>query len=264
MGIHPPRLPDPTAPEADRVGHSRRGFLARVAVGGAALAVGSQVVPVGGLLPLGAQEGDDEVAELSEAAVQIQLLASLALGAAAVHRAAAEVTGVPEPSVEVIRSFGAQHGSQGAALNALLPAEAVAVANETLVTEGSAAVQGGAAPAVLAALRDQAEQLAATHLAALEVIEDQNDAQVVVRTFATISQQAVVLGSLAGEPTEAVVIETQTTDGALTAASHPVTTEAEDEAAAEAEGTEAGGSDGESTTTSATEGGADTTTTTEG
>jgi hypothetical protein len=258
VGIHPPRLPVPTAEGVEPFGHSRRGFLARVAVGGAALAVGSQVVPTGGLLPVGAQEEGEVALDADE--VIVQHLASVALAAADAHRAAADAAGIAEPTVEVIRAFGGHHRSQAAALNALIPEEVlVEVPNPTLLAEVTAGLEGASGEAaVLAVLRDMSEQIVATHLAALESIEDQNDAATIAAAMGTISQHAVVLGELGGDSVESVSPEVQTTDGALTPASHPVATA--EEAAAE----EAAPADGETTTTTAGGDAETTTTTTEG
>ncbi len=253
MGIHPPRLTDPTAEDVEPVGHSRRGFLTRVAVGGAALAVGSQVVPVGGLLPVGAQE-DGEVA-LDADETTIQHLASVALAAAEAHRTAATVEGIPETTVEVIRSFGGHHRSQAAALNGLIPEDAeVTVPNETLLGEVTSALDGASGEAaVLAVLRDMTEQIVATHLAALESVEDQNDARPIAAAMATVSQHAVVLGVLGGESIETASPETQSTDGALTPEAYPVSFPEEaapaEEAPAEEGTTTTAGEDAETTTT---------------
>jgi hypothetical protein len=260
VGTHPPRLPDPTAEAVEPLGHSRRGFLARVAVGGAVLAVGSQVVPTGGLLPLGAQEDDTVALDADE--TTLQHLASIALAAAAAHRAGAEVAGIQETNVEVIRSFGDHHRRQAAALNGLIPEEAlVEVPNETLLSEVTAALEGADEVAALAALKDMTEKIAATHLAALESVEDQNDARTIAAALGTVSQHAVVLGVLGGESVEAASPETQSTDGALTPSAYPVTFAEEEDAAADGEVPSQGDS---STTTTAGDDADATTTTTEG
>jgi hypothetical protein len=250
VGIDPPRLPDPTA---EAVGHSRRGFLTRVAVGGAVLAVGSQVVPTGGLLPLGAQEDDTVALDADE--TTLQFLASVALAAADAHRAGAEVAGIEETTVEVIRSFGANHRTQAGALNALIPEDAlVTVPNEALLSEATAALAGaGDEVAVLGVLRDMTEQIAATHLAALESVEDQNDAGVIAAALGTVSQQATVLAVLGGDSVEAASPATQTTEGALTPAEYPVSFP-DEEAPAEEEGTTTTAGEDADTTTTTTEG----------
>jgi hypothetical protein len=262
VGIHPPRLPDPTTEVVEPLGHSRRGFLARVAVGGAALAVGSQVVPVGGILPLGAQEEDEVALDADETTVQH--LASVALAAAEAHRTGAEAEGLSESTVEVIRSFGGHHRSQAAALNGLIPEEAlVEVPNETLLDEVTSALAGASGEeAVLAVLRDMSEQVVATHLAALESVEDQNVAAPIAAAMATVSQHAVVLAVLGGESAEAASPETQSTEGALTPSSHPVSFPEEDAAAEDAPAGDAPAEEG--STTTAGEDAETTTTTTEG
>jgi hypothetical protein len=277
VGIHPPRLPDPTAEAVEPVGHSRRGFLTRVAVGGAALAVGSQVVPVGGLLPTGAQEEDEVALEPHE--VTVQLLASIALAASAAHRVAADQADVAETTVEVIRLFGSHHRSQAADFNALIPEEAVVeVPNATLLAEVTGALEGaGDEAATLGVLRDLAERIVATHLTAIEEAEatdegtvkgvrEQNDDRTIAAAMATVSQQAVVLALLGGQSVEDASPEVQTAEGALTIEAYPVTfpeEEGADAAAAEEAGDEAAPAEEEGSTTTAGDGeDADTTTTT--
>jgi hypothetical protein len=275
VGIHPPRLPDPTAEAVEPVGHSRRGFLTRVAVGGAALAVGSQVVPVGGLLPTGAQEEAELTLEPHE--VTVQFLASVALAATAAHRVAAEQTDIAETTVEVIRLFGSHHRGQAAAFNALLPEEAaVEVPNATLLAEVTGALEGaGDEAATLGVLRDLAERIVATQLAAIEEAEasdegsvkgvrEQNDDRTIAAAMATVSQQAVVLALLGGQSVEDASPEVQSTEGALTVEDDPVTFPEEDgaDAAAADAGTDAAPAEEEGSTTTAGGEDADTTTTT--
>ncbi|QYG93746.1 twin-arginine translocation signal domain-containing protein [Iamia sp. SCSIO 61187] len=106
--LHPPR-PQPTAVAADALDGdaTRRSFLKKVALGGAAAAVGTQLLPLDRLVPgAGAQEdgdsGGDSSTETTEAGTEsetgpeltpdqerITFLAGIALAGAAAFRAAA-------------------------------------------------------------------------------------------------------------------------------------------------------------------------------
>lgn len=228
MGISPPRLPDPTDPTSPvaapgDAGTSRRGFLGRVAVGGATLAVGSQIAPLPGLSGIaGAQEEDGE-AELTEDEKLVAHLASLSLAAAQGYALAVDPDSSPisEPVVEVIRVFGANHSTQAAALNTLLP---VAVENPNATLQEELASSIGAANdqgARLEVLRQMEESIAATHYVALGAIEDQNDAKTVAAALPVVGQQAVVLGSLAAIPAAELVPDQQGATGSLPITSYP-------------------------------------------
>lgn len=253
MGIHP-RLPGLTADRepgevlpaalAD-AGSSRRAFLTKVAVGGAALTVGSQLLPATRLLPTsGAQEGEEALA-LDADGTRLEFLASVALAAAATYRAAAERTTdpLPEPVAEVAAAFGRHHSQQADTLKALLPEgydlEGL-VANPTLVSTQATALEEADGPeGVLGVLRALEDSVAATHFAALGAFESQDDARLVATALPVCAQHATVLGALEGLAPADLLPEAQGGDGALTPAAYPV-----------APATEGGAEGGDSTTTS--------------
>lgn len=240
MGIHP-RLPGLTSDRepaeaipgpalAAEAGPSRRAFLTKVAVGGAALTVGSQLVPATRLLPVsGAQDGTDGADDgpaLDDDDLQIQFLASVALASSAVYRAAVgpdAATALPEPVVVVLRGFGSHHARQASDLVALLPEGTEVAANPSIVAEQTAALDGAAdTEAVLAQLRTLSEAVAATHFAALGTLTSQFDARLVAATLPVVAQHATVLGSLGGLPAEELLPAEQGDEGLLTVADHPV------------------------------------------
>ncbi|CAN5637937.1 MAG: twin-arginine translocation signal domain-containing protein [Iamia sp.] len=224
MGISPPRLPDlndPTGPTEP--GTSRRGFLGRVAVGGAALAVGSQIVPVPGLAGIAGAQEEDGDAELTEDEKLVAHLASLSLAATQAYAQAVdpETSPLPEPVVEIVRVFGVNHSAQAAALNALLP---VAVENPNATYQEELGIEVSLASdlnTMLAVLRQMEESIAATHYVALGAIEDQNDAKTVAAAMPVVGQQAVVLGSLAEVPAAELVPDQQGATGNLPITSYP-------------------------------------------
>ncbi|HEX7131762.1 MAG TPA: twin-arginine translocation signal domain-containing protein [Iamia sp.] len=268
-------LPRPTdLADADA---TRRAFLKKVAIGGAAAAIGTQVLPLRVL----AQEGEDTepAVELTPDEERVGFLAGIALAGAVVYRAATgdevsedddedeESTTAPssttttlppitvpplaEPVVEVLRVFGSHHSQQAVALNALLTT-AVTAPNGTLVAEVRDALDSSAdETAVLTILRDLEERIAATHLQAIADLEDVNDAKLVATALPVVSQHAVVLGMVGPTPAplEEIVPEEQTTDAALDEGTYPAdgttapedtSDEADDDANAGGEGADPG------------------------
>lgn len=224
MGIDPLRRPhEHTTTDADPgAGPSRRRFLAGVAAGSAAVAVGSQLA-LGNVLPVGAQE---EEFEPSEDEVQILFLAGLELAMAQAYRQAAQTSGLAEATVTVLRSFGTHHSRAAASLNALLTdvIPAVEFPNQTLLAEATATLTGLTDQAqVTTALADLEERLAATYLAAMGRIEVITDANRVSALAGVPGRHVVVLRSIADpavDPAE-LVPATQTTEGAFTIAEYP-------------------------------------------
>lgn len=241
-------LTPPSDPAVD-ADATRRAFLKKVAIGGAAAAIGTQVLPLRGFAQEeGGSEGEESTVELTPDQERVTFLAGIGLAAAIVYRAATgdEATGdeeeseetpssttttlppitVPplaEPVVEVLRVFGSHHSQQATALNGLLTT-AVTAPNGSLVAEVRGALgQATDETAVLGILRDLEERIAATHLQAIADLEDVNDAKLVATALPVVSQHAVVLGQV-GEtpaPLEELIPEEQTTDGALDEATYP-------------------------------------------
>lgn len=232
MGTHPPRLPDLTdeiatgdarRPQGDDA--SRRGFLKKVAVGGAVLAVGSQVVPVGGLVPGASGQEDEEGVTPNPDEEQIIFLAGIALASAEAFSAAEATTGLSEDVLAALRSQGAHSSSQASDLNGLLPEVigTVTAPNQALVDEATSALEGADQVAALNALADVQDRVGATYLAALGQIGDINDARLVASLVPVPGQTATLLRTLADPAVDpaSLVPETLTTEGALTPAEYP-------------------------------------------
>lgn len=227
--VLPSALPDLAADD----GSSRRAFLTKVAIGGAALTVGSQLVPATRLLPTsGAQEGDEVALDPDE--TQARFLASLSLAAEQVYRTAAG-TSLPEPVVELVEAFGAHHRSQATTLVTLLPESATIEtipANPTVLAQQTEAVAGASgAEGVLGALQSLEEALAATQFAAVGTLTSQDDARLVATLAPVCAQHATVLGALAGQAPADLLPEVQVAEGALSETDNPVgEVEAEEDA----------------------------------
>lgn len=234
MGTHP-RLPgltddrpplDGTADGTPPAGSSRRSFLAKVAVGGAALTVGSQLLPAGGLLPTAAQEDGGEtdgIDTLGPDDERLRFLATVALAGAAAYEATLALdVSLPETVVATVRRFGSHHSQQADALGGLLPVEIDQPNPSVLAAQSQALAGAGDLPAVLGVLRELEDAVAATHLAALGVLEDGQARALVATALPVCAQHATVLGSLQGADPADLLPEEQTTDGELTEADNPV------------------------------------------
>lgn len=228
MGISPSPLPDQTdlGAEPPGLGSTRRRFLTRAAAGGAVLAVGTQLLPAGGLVPaaLGQDVGGDEEGEtLSPDEALLAHLAGLSLAAAQGYGLAVDPDESPlsEPVTEIVRPLGANHTSQAEALNELLPVpveDPNATLAQQLTIDLASAADEAAVLGILVALE---ESFAATEYAMLGEIQDQNDAKTVAAILPIAAQQAVVLGSLAGTPFAELIPVRQTAEGELSVADYP-------------------------------------------
>jgi hypothetical protein len=263
VGIHP-RLPGLTSDRepaealpalAVDAGDSRRAFLTKVAVGGAALTLGSQLVPATRLLPVsGAQE--EEIALTADEEL-VEFLVSLGMAVAEVYKAAVAGTAnaLPEPTVELAQAFGNHHTQQASALLlGVLPEGHAVVANPSIVTEQTDLLDTASdTTGVLTALRDLEDRVAATHFAAIASLESQVDARLVATALPVVAQHAAVLSTLITDDLDVVLPETQTDEGAFVAADHPLgDPEAETEGGGAPSSESEGGGD---TTTTANDGG---------
>ncbi len=244
-----PRLPGLTTDD----GASRRAFLTKVAIGGAALTVGSQLVPATRLFPTsGAQEEEGET-ELDGIDTQTRFLASLSLAAAEAYRTAATTSSLPEPMIEVVRAFGAQHHDQAAALVTLLPEEITIETippNPSVLAETKTAIEGaGDPPAVLGALRSLEEAITATQADAIGTVTSDGYVSLIATLTPICAQHSTVLGALAGQGPTDLLPDSQDTEqdieAALRVAEHPVgEVEAEGDAPSGSTTTESQGGEG--------------------
>lgn len=178
---------------------NRRSFLARAAMGGALVAVGT-VGPLGHLLPAAAQDGastpaagrlDDDMAG--------QSLAPLEVAAVAAYEAALSGGKLDAAWSEVARQFQRHHLDAAETLSSLIESGATPVADPTITAGTIAAVRGaGDQNAVLGALSEMEGVIASTHLWALGGITDKITAKIISQYLAAESQQSVFLGRATG------------------------------------------------------------------
>lgn len=207
-------------------GPARRRFLQQVAVSGAVLSVGSQLVPFGRLLPAAwAQDGADEPTDLEIAA----FAASVELAAAAVYRVAVDSGLLSEPVTALARTFGSHHSAHAGALNDLL-AEEIMEPNARLLREVTRPIEASDDEAgVLEVALGVEEAAAATYYAALGSL-DQQTAAAVATILPIESQHAVVLGTVLEQPRSRYLPVLQDDDGAVTVADYPLSGESASDA----------------------------------
>lgn len=227
MGSHPLRLPeensvtdgDPAVSQSG--GSSRRRFLAGVAVGSAALAVGSQV-PLGGVLPAAGQDEFEPTPDETLAT----FLAGLALAVGEAYRLAAATPGLTQSTLAIERAYGIHYVTHATTLNGLLSdvISPVTEPNATLLGEVTGSLSGqidvATALETLAAIEDR---MGATYFEAMGAFADINDSAAVAGLAGVPGRHATVLRFLVapdGDP-GALVPETQDGEGAFAATDYP-------------------------------------------
>lgn len=188
---------DPT--EAMAAATTRRSFLARAALGGALVSVAT-AGPLRSMLGVaGAQEAEGAELEASDA-LDNETFAALAvpleLAAVLAYQAALEGSVLDETATTNTRLFQTHHQTVVDALTPLLSEDAGAPGpDETVMASTVATIQGNPdQPAILAALAELEEVLAATHLYAVGGLTDSSLAKTVSQVLAVESQQAVAMG----------------------------------------------------------------------
>ena len=193
-------------PEAEAVPTNRRTFLARAALGGALVTVAT-AGPLGRLLPAAAQQGDGSsddggggASDLLEDRDVAAQLTPLELAAVQVYESAASNGALDLEWTDLVRRFQTHHQAAADGLGAMVHADdPEPTADPTILAGSGAAVEAaGDQDAILSALAELEELLAATHLWALGSISEQITARLVMQVQATESQQAVVLARATG------------------------------------------------------------------
>lgn len=169
---------------------SRRRFLRDAGLGGAALTIGSAVLPFGRLItPAAAQE-------LSEADIA-RFAASLEYAAVGAYQAAVETGRLSQPVVEAGTTFAGHHQDHGDAFAAFVGEEVPA--NQTVLDTFGPMIAGAADEAAIVDIAFQVENAAAsTYLFALGVLTDQDAVNAVASILPVEAQHAVALGFVLG------------------------------------------------------------------
>lgn len=209
-------------PEATSAPTNRRTFLTRAALGGALVGVGAAAGPFGLLAPAaGAQDAPlatvDEVGALTNETFAA-FAVPMEMAAVQAYQLVLASEQLEGPWPDLALDFQGHHQTVVDSLTAQL-AEGLAdpVANPILLAEVTTAIETAGSPtAVLLALSELEDAIAATHLYCLGGLEDTSLAKVVAQVLAVESQQAATLG-LAGEaPDEQVTPATVGTEAART------------------------------------------------
>lgn len=196
---------------------SRRRFLRDAGLGGAALTIGSTLVPMSRLMPAAwAQEtlSDGDLAAFAE---------SVELAAVEAYTAAIETGLLDGGVVNVAEIFREHHDEHAAAF--------AGVASEAATGEANQAVLDVFAPliaeatdqdALLQIAQDLENGAAATYFYSLGILQDRDAALAVATILPIESQHAVVLGQALGQELEEYVPTFQGQEGALSPTEYPV------------------------------------------
>jgi hypothetical protein len=199
-------------------GSARPSRLAGAGLGGAVIALGSMLVPVGRLVGVaGAQAGDDGIAAFAE---------SVELAAVAAYTAAAKSGKVTTPAVlQAATTFAGHHQEHGAAFGAAAGSASTKKANQKLVDMVAPQIQAAAdEKAVLEIAYGLENAAAATYLFALGALTSKAALQLTASILPVEAQHAVVLGTVLGKaPTDKTFLPSfQTQDGAVTPDQFPI------------------------------------------
>jgi hypothetical protein len=196
---------------------SRRRFLRNAGLGGAALTLGSTLVPVGRLLPAAwAQETLDD-ADLAGFAQSVELAAVDA------YTAAIE-TGLLDGSVvDVAEIFRRHHDEHAAAFAGVAGDAATDEANQAVLDVFAPQIADAAdQDALLQIAQDLENGAASTYFYSLGILQDRDAALAVATILPIESQHAVVLGQALGQDLDQYVPTFQGQDGALSPTDYPV------------------------------------------
>jgi Ferritin-like domain len=181
--------------ELAAVRRGRQRTLVRAAgLGGAAVALGSVLVPMGRLVSAaGAQSGDAGVAAFAE---------SVELAAVAAYMAAAQSGKVTTKAVlDAATTFAGHHKEHGAAFGAAAGSAATAKANQKLLDVVAPQLQAAAdEKAVLEIAYSLENAAAATYLFALGALTSTAALQLTASILPVESQHAIVLGTVLAKP----------------------------------------------------------------
>ena len=207
---------DPTETPANAT--SRRSFLVRAALGGALVTVGTAAGPLSSVLPAAAAPEQLESAETLDNATFAALAVPMELAAVQAYHAALDTGVLDNAWTSQGLAFQDHHQTVVDTYTPWLdentspPEPDPTIVSSTVDVIEAATTQD----AILGALADMENALAATSLYALGGLEDNTAAKTVAQVMAVESQQAVVLGLALGTDVAELTPAVATTDGAQT------------------------------------------------
>lgn len=200
-----------------RLATGRRHFLRTAGLGGAALTIGSTMVPFSRLMPTAwAQDVLSDV-DLAAFAESVELAAVAAYGAAI-------DTGLLDSAVVDVAELFAEHHEEHAAAFAGVAGDAgTGEANQAVIDVFSPLIGEATDQAALLQIAQDLENgAAATYFFSLGVLQDLEAAAAVATILPIESQHAVVLGQALGQDLTEYVPTFQGQDGALSPTEYPV------------------------------------------
>ncbi len=195
----------------------RRTFLRHAAMTGAAIAVGSQLLPISGLIPAAAAAGLDD-GTIAAFAESVELAAVYAYTTAAKSGIVKTKAVLDAATVfighhkEHAAAFGGAAGAKAtgkanAKLLAALGPQLTAAKTETAIIEFAYGLEGAAA---------------ATYLFALGALTSKAALQLTASILPVEAQHAVVLGQVLGKPATEFIPKFETADAALSPDKYPL------------------------------------------
>lgn len=196
---------------------SRRNFLRNAGLGGAALTIGSTLVPFSRLMPAAwAQQtlSDGDLAAFAE---------SVELAAVEAYTATIETGLLDGGVVDVAEIFREHHREHAEAFAGVASQDATGEANQAVLDVFGPLIADAADQAALLQIAQDLENGAAsTYFYSLGVLQDRDAALAVATILPIESQHAVVLGQALGQELEEYVPTFQGQEGALSPTEYPV------------------------------------------
>lgn len=196
-------------------GTTRRTFLTRTAVGGALVTAGAMAIPMTGLISAaGARPGEIGTLKDEDFAA---FATPLELAAVQAYTAAVDTGSLDKEWTDLALVFQRHHQDVADTLITLLPDTAAApVADVDFAKKATDAIAAaGDQNALLLALSEVEDTLAATHLFGIANLIERSTSKIVTQVLTVEGQQAALLAVAAGTPIAEVTPATSTDDAAL-------------------------------------------------
>jgi hypothetical protein len=190
--------------DPDRVA-TRRNFVRNLGLGGAAIAFGTMLVPVAGLVPDAMAQTSTKGADIPVGDLQLVLFAQgLELAAQAAYQAMAATGKMQGQQLESARLFGRHHGEHATALAALTPkAQVVISPNAKILALFSPQISGAPdANALMQVAFNIEAGAASTYQLAMGELANWQSATAVATIQPIEAQHAVVWGQALGKPVD--------------------------------------------------------------
>ena len=198
--------------------NGRRDFMVKAGVGGAALAAGSLIAPVSGLMPAAWAADTATYTDVDLA----KFAAGLELAAVGAYQAAVKTGKLSDAAKGVGTVFATHHQDHADALNSILGSAKVTAGNKTVLSTFGPKIAGAADEAAILDIARMIEEAAAsTYLFAIGALTDPKNAGALATILPVESQHATVLATVLKKPASDYLIDFVTLDNALDPAKFP-------------------------------------------